>query len=181
VRYNSVGTTGGLRGRKRSLYFGGTGTPFIARWPGKIPAGKTDKTSVITGVDILPTLLAAANIPLPKGYQPDGVSVLPALKGQKFTRTQPIFWEWRGPYNKEANWPQLAMLEGDMKLLMSRDPKRVELYNVVKDRSEQNNIADAHPKLVNDMMKKLLAWKATLPPDTPGANKRGGKKEDDDN
>ena len=181
VRYHSVGSTGGLRGRKRSLYMGGVGTPFIVRWPGKVPAGRIDRTSVITGVDILPTLCAAANIPLPKGYAPDGVNVLPALKGEKFTRGKPIFWEWRGTHSREANWPELAIQEGDMKLIMSRDPKRVELYDVLKDRDEENNLAEANPKLVREMMKKLLDWKATLPPDTPGANKKGGKKDDDDN
>jgi N-acetylgalactosamine-6-sulfatase len=35
--YYSVGSTGGLRGRKRSLYLGGVGTPLIVRWPGQVP------------------------------------------------------------------------------------------------------------------------------------------------
>ena len=70
--YYSVGSTGGLKGRKRSLYLGGVGTPFIVRWPGKVPAGRVDRTTPIAGVDMFPTLLAAAGIPLPEGYQPDG-------------------------------------------------------------------------------------------------------------
>ncbi len=117
---------------------------------------------------------------MPNQYKPDGVNILPALKGQKFVRNKPIFWEWRGPYTKEANWAELAIQEGDMKLLMHRNPQRVELYDVVKDRGEQNNLAAENPKVVNDMMKKLLEWKATLPKDTPAANKKGSKKDEED-
>lgn len=163
VRYRSVGSTGGLRGRKRSLYLGGVNTPFIVRWPGHIPAGKIDSTSVISGVDMLPTLLAAAEIPMPKGYSPDGISVIQAFMGQKFERTKPLFWEWRGPYNKEANWPELSMQDGKWILLMAQNPNRIELYDLIMDRGQQNNLADVHPEITNTMKRKLLEWKATLP------------------
>ena len=53
--FASVGTTGGRRGRKRSLLQGGIGVPFIARWPGKVAAGRIDETTPITAVDLLPT------------------------------------------------------------------------------------------------------------------------------
>ncbi|MEX0988213.1 MAG: sulfatase-like hydrolase/transferase [Bacteroidales bacterium] len=162
VRYYSVGDTGGLRGRKRSLYLGGVNTPFIVRWPGITPEGLIDTSSVISGVDILPTLAAAAGIPLPSGYKPDGISILQAFKGQKFKRSKPLFWEWRGPHNKEANWPQLAMLDDDWVLLMSQDPWQVALYNIVNDRGQQNNLAKDHPKRTKKMVKRLQQWKSTL-------------------
>ena len=162
-RYYNVGVTGGLRGRKRSLYLGGVNTPFIARWPGHIPAGQIDSTTVISAVDMLPTFLAVADIPLPEGYIQDGMNVLPALKGDQFIRTRPLYWEWRGPYNKEPNWPELAMLEGNWTILMTKDQRRVELYDVVKDRGQQDNLAGKYPDRTQDMIKKLLRWKATLP------------------
>src|SRR5262249_59473495 len=46
--------TGGLRGMKWSLYEGGIRVPLIARWPGVLPAGRVDETSVIGAVDLFP-------------------------------------------------------------------------------------------------------------------------------
>ena len=161
--YFSVGETGGLRGRKRSLYMGGVNVPFIVRWPGQVPAGRVDKTSVLAGVDVLPTLLAATRVPMPEGYQPDGVNALAAFKGAPFTRTQPLFWEWRGPNAQEADWPQLAMRDGFHTLVMSRDGKRVELYDLLKDRSQQQDLASSDPDRTAAMTAAIKAWKLTLP------------------
>ena len=49
--FDAPGWTGGLRGRKWSLYEGGIREPLIIRWPGKIKAGQVDKSSVINAVD----------------------------------------------------------------------------------------------------------------------------------
>ena len=93
--FASVGTTGGHRGRKRSLLQGGIGVPFIARWPGRIAAGKIDDTTPITAVDLLPTFCAIAGAELPEGYAPDGVNQSAALFGKPSSaRTKPIFWQW---------------------------------------------------------------------------------------
>jgi hypothetical protein len=54
-----------------------------------------DKTSVLSGVDMLPTLCAAAGVSLPADYQPDGINALSILRGEITTRTRPVFWEWR--------------------------------------------------------------------------------------
>lgn len=66
----SVGSTGGHRGRKRSLLQGGIGVPFIARWPGKIPASNVDDTTPLTAVDLLPTLLRAGGRPIAGKLRP---------------------------------------------------------------------------------------------------------------
>ncbi|MCB1278666.1 sulfatase-like hydrolase/transferase [Prosthecobacter sp.] len=165
--YYSVGTTGGLRGRKRSLYMGGVNVPFIVRWPGHVPAGRVDKTSVIAGVDMLPTLLAASGIPLPAGYQSDGLNVLAAFNGEPFTRPQPLFWEWRGPNSHEADWPQLAMRDGFFTLLMKHDGSHAELYDLTKDRGQENDLVTAQPERVANMTTALRAWQQTLPVTTP--------------
>ena len=70
--FYSIGETGGKKGRKRSLHDGGTNTPFIVRWPGRVPKARVDQTSVLSATDLMPTLCAAVGIPLPEGYQGDG-------------------------------------------------------------------------------------------------------------
>jgi arylsulfatase A-like enzyme len=74
------GSTGGLRGRKRSLYEGGIRTPFIARWPGKIPAGEIDFYSLISGVDMLPTICNIAGVNIPEDLNPDGIDITPKIQ-----------------------------------------------------------------------------------------------------
>jgi N-acetylgalactosamine-6-sulfatase len=161
--YFSVGDTGGLRGRKRSLYMGGVNVPFLVRWPGHVPAGRVDKTSVIAGVDMLPTLLAAAGVPMPQGYQSDGINVMDAFEGKPFTRPQPLFWEWRGPNAHDADWGQLAMRDGFFALVMSFDGQRTELYDLAKDRAQENDLSTAQTERVTSMTDALRAWQATLP------------------
>jgi arylsulfatase A-like enzyme len=165
--YHSVGTTGGLRGRKRSLYMGGVNVPFLVRWPGHVPAGRVDKTSVIAGVDMLPTLLAATGVAAPAGYQSDGLNVLAAFKGEPFTRPQPLFWEWRGPNSQEADWPQLAMRQGFHTLVMNYDGSRTELYDLSKDRAQGNDLVTADPERAAAMTTALRAWQKTLPMPAP--------------
>lgn len=161
--YYSVGDSGGLRGRKRSLFEGGVRVPFIVRWPGKTPAGVQNDATSFTAVDLLPTLCAAAGVDLPANYQGDGENLLDALKGQPLARTRPIFWEWLGNKREPHWWPQLAVRDGDWKLLMTSAADRLELHRLTDDRAEQNDVAKDHPAIVERLTKLALAWKATLP------------------
>lgn len=162
--YYSVGTTGGLRGRKRSLYLGGVNVPFLVRWPGQVPAGRVDKESVLAGVDVLPTILAAAGVPVPAGYHGDGKNVLSVLRGESMQRDTPLFWEWRGPHAQDADWPTHAIRDGDYVLLHDETATRTELYNVIEDRSQEHDIASANPELTASMKAKLDSWRSTLVP-----------------
>lgn len=161
--FYSVGETGGLRGRKRSLFEGGVRVPFIVRWPGRAPAGAKNDTTVITAVDLLPTLCAAAKVELPAGYRGDGEDLLPAFSGQPVSRKRPIFWEWRGNATEPDYWPRLAVREGDWKLLLTSDAHRVELHDLGDDRAERRNVAGEHPEVVERLSHMARAWKATLP------------------
>jgi N-acetylgalactosamine-6-sulfatase len=160
--YYSVGSTGGLRGRKRSLYEGGVRLPFIVRWPGHVPAGVIDKTTALAALDVLPTLCAAVGATLPAGYKPDGEDMLPALLGEPKQRTTPLFWDWRGKDTPRDCWPRWAVRDGDWKLVMD-DQNRRELYHLPGDWSEQHDLAKERPDKLAELTAELTAWKALLP------------------
>ena len=150
----SVGSTGGLRGRKGSLFEGGVRTPFIVRWPGHVPANTTNETTVFTAVDLLPTLCAAAGAVLPDDYRGDGENLIEAWQGKAVSRTKPLFWKVQAGF---------AMRDGEWKLFADTEGKQVELYNVVKDRAETKELSQQHPEVIARMTQALTAWKATLP------------------
>ena len=158
----SRGSTGGLKGAKRSLHEGGVRVPLIVRWPGTVKAGAIDQTSVITAVDWLPTLCKLAGAGLPEGYAGDGEDRSEVLLGRPGDRTRPIFWYWPGGHGG-ANWPLAAIRQGRWKLLMSEDRKRLELYELPADRAEANNLAGKHPAMVKQLREELLQWLAELP------------------
>ena len=161
----SVGSTGGLRGRKAHLYEGGVRTPLLVRWPGKAPAGTINDTTVFTAVDLLPTLCAAAGITLPAEYPGDGENLLGAWQGEPIRRTRPLFWHVHAgaKNNRSERWPSYAMRDGDWKLYVSGDGSRAELYDLVTDRSESEDVCKQHPEIVSRMTAAITAWKATLP------------------
>lgn len=161
--YYSTGSTGGLRGRKRSLYEGGVRVPFIVRWPGHAPAGLKNDATAVAAVDLLPTFCAAAGVSLPPDYRPDGENLLEAFKGKPVTRTKPVFWEWSGYAAEPDWWPRLAVRDGEWKLVMDSSAKRVELHQLINDRAEAKDSAKEHPEIVARLTKLALDWKATLP------------------
>jgi arylsulfatase A-like enzyme len=161
--YYSVGDTGGLRGRKRSLFEGGVCVPFLVRWPEHTPAGQKNQTTVLSAADLLPTFCAAAGVALPANAESDGENLLPAFKGAEATRTRPIFWVFKG-YDAEPDWwPRLAVREGNWKLLLTHGAKRVELHDLSADRAEKVNHAEAHPEVVARLSRLAEEWYATLP------------------
>lgn len=162
--FASVGTTGGHRGRKRSLLQGGIGVPFIARWPGRIGGGKVDNTTPITAVDILPTFCAITGTPLPTEYAPDGVDQSEALFGKPApVRTKPIFWQWRTASSRGENWPAIAVRSETGKLLLDRMGERGELFLFPADRLEKHNLFSKQPAEVSRLRRLIDAWESTLP------------------
>jgi N-acetylgalactosamine-6-sulfatase len=158
--YYSIGITAGRKGQKRSLFHGGTGTPFIARWPGRIPAGKVNDTNYITGVDLLPTFCQAAGIELPGGYEGDGESRLDVLMGKNTKRTKAIFWEWRGGGKPHA-WPDFAVVNDDWKWI--GDGETTELYKLSDDMNEENDLTNQYPEVAAELAAMWQKWKASLP------------------
>lgn len=163
--HSGVGSQGPFRGRKRSLYEGGVRTPFIVRRPGHIPAGRLDMQSVVSGVDFVQTICSLADINPPAELQQDGENRAHVLTGMPSARTKPLFWLKHFPVLGDAinMSPMLAIRDGDWKLLMNPDKRRIELYDIRNDPLEVDNRADANAELVQRLADKLLAWHATIP------------------
>lgn len=164
----SKGITGGRRGYKASLFEGGIGVPFIARWPGKIAAGKTDKTSLMSAVDLLPTFCDIAGVELPEGYMPDGVSQVATLRGTAASlRDKPLFWKypsrWPAPSNRPDHWVSYAIVHEKWKLVSNQDGSHAELYDIAASPYEETDLSDSEPAVVEGLLQRLDAWKATLP------------------
>lgn len=162
------GITGGRKGYKSALFEGGIGVPFIARWPGKIAAGKVDKTSQISAVDLLPTFCELANTNPPSSYRPDGISQVAALMGHPTQgRDQPLFWKmqspWPIPNNRPFHWVSYAVVHKNWKLVTNRDHSYYELYDISVDPYEKDNISDERQDAVHLLLKQIETWKATLP------------------
>jgi arylsulfatase A-like enzyme len=165
--FYSVGATGGKKGRKRSLHDGGTNTAFFVRWPGHVPAGRVNTTTVLSATDLLPTVCAAAEVKLPGSYVGDGESMLAAWTGGEVARTKPIYWDWSGGDRPETNWARWAVLDGEWKLLTD-GAGRSELYHMTADLPEAHDELARQPDVAKKLAAELDAWRASLP-STPAA------------
>lgn len=159
----------GLRGSKLSLYEGGLRLPFIARWPDRVPAARVNDTTVLHAVDVLPTLASIAAAKLPAGHASDGENFSATLLGQPAARTKPLFWEY-GRNNKSFAYPDatnrspnVAMREGNWKLLINADGSGSELYDLAADPNETRNLAGEKPEVVGRLTAAALGWRKSLP------------------
>jgi N-acetylgalactosamine-6-sulfatase len=162
-----VGSTGPLRGRKRSMYEGGIRTFGLVRWPGKVPAGRVDETSVMAAVDLLPTIATLAGAALPEGIAADGEDLSGLWCGRPTVRKKRLHWEWLfGVQGREDGFmpPALAVRDGDWKLFVNHDGTGAELYRIPADPGESHDVAAKHPDIVKALTEKAIAWATSLPP-----------------
>ncbi len=145
VIWKDFDTNGALRGYKRDLTEGGIRVPFIARWPGKVPAGKTSD-EIISFQDMMPTFAEFAQTSTPVNI--DGISVVSALLGKDLEREHPyLYWDYghcRDRYDQ-------AVRIGDWKGIKHGVNGKIQLYNLVNDIGEEINVADNHPDIINQI------------------------------
>ena len=162
--------TGGLRGAKDSLYEGGIREPFIVRWPGHAPAGRVDAETVVSALDLFPTICALTGTPLPEHVKFDGENLSQAFSGESLTRRYPMFWEYGRNesfgYPKEypgQRSPNVAVREGKWKLLVNANGSSLELYDLGVDQNETTNVADKNPGVAKRLKAAALASRKSLP------------------
>ena len=168
--------SGGYRGSKLSLYEGGIRMPFIVRWPEKNLKGKQDNRSVLSAADLFPSFCAIAGVSLPAGFAFDGKDKSKVLSGNSSDEKRTIMWEY-GRNNKSFVYPKgidrspnLAVREGDWKLLMNSDGTDIQLYDLEVDSKETTNIVKEHPDIAEKLKLKLMEWRKSMPELNPGSN-----------
>ena len=145
----SFGHNGVLNGDKGSLLEGGHRVPAIAQWKGKIQKGISQET--VMSFDWMPTFMALANVNLPDNLVIDGIDLSDHLFHKDTLPQRNLFWKYR----KEK-----VIRQNQYKLLINE--KEHFLYDLDKDLSEQNNIADSYPELMEQLKEKLVAWERKI-------------------
>lgn len=165
-----------LRGGKATMFEGGVRVPCMVSWPGVVKAGSRSDARVQTE-DYFPTLIEAFGLQKAPGQIFDGVSVLPAWKGDpSFTRPPTFTYFPHDPGVPDWMPPAVAVHDGDWKLIRifnhgENNLHRYQLYNLKEDLSETNNVAAKEPSRVKELDAKIEAFladtKAVLPKINP--------------
>ncbi len=164
-----------LRGGKGTIYEGGLRVPFLVRWPGVVAPGSRTSEPVSV-VDLLPTLCEAAGVSPPQGHPVDGLNLLPLWRNASAPLGRDaLFWHFPEPIDAAAipaiRTPPVGLVRaGNFKLIEWLTDGRFELYNVVEDLGEKNNLVRSLPDKASELKAKLAAWRqATGAPLPPGA------------
>lgn len=139
------------------LYEGGIRVPYIINWPGTLKP-KFEKESIVLGMDIIPTLMDLSMDKNVKGI--DGKSFKAVLEGKETWEDRTVFWRSvKARPHSTGDEKTEVVRSGDYKLISLKDSDKVELYNVVKDEGELNDLASSEPKKKKELLDKLKAWK----------------------
>lgn len=159
-------SNGNFRGYKRDLYEGGIRIPFIASWKGKIAKG-TETNHLSAFWDFLPTAAEIAGVQIPENI--DGISFLPILLGKSNEQIKHnyLYWEFHELGGRKA------LRKDDWKLVnynvLNPAETTVELYNIISDPGEKNNLADTNPEIVkelSELMKSVRTESEAFPFET---------------
>jgi arylsulfatase A len=155
---------GPFSGGKYSVLEGGTHTPFITYWPGKIAKGTSNE--MVCTIDLAASFAALTGVELPKDACPDSFDVMDALLGKEDAKGRRHLVQQDN--GKGGNYGFLA---GKWKLqrhdskrkrntvvsnkLANTPTPRFALYDLSNDQQEENDIADQHPKVLDRMKQRL--------------------------
>ncbi len=172
-----------LRGRKHSTYEGGIRVAAAARWPIGGIAGGRSVEDPITVLDVYPTLMELAGVENGATHALDGVSVLDLMNGSMQGRDDFEYHSYFNGQNIEGNIQRAdsdriernAILSGPWKLFRegpnldhTDDPHEdavVQLFRIIEDPNEQNDLASDHPDIVEELVARMLEHRALKPDD----------------
>jgi arylsulfatase len=143
---------------KGSVYEGGIRVPMIAKWTGVIEPG-TVTEHISSFHDVFPTVAEITGAEVPE--EATGISFLPALKGKQQTEHEYVYWEDSG------NRGQIAVRIGNMKALAkslrTSSTLEWELYDIVNDPEQRNEISAEHPEIIAKVNEIVASEHVTSP------------------
>ncbi len=142
-----------LRGNKGWLHEGGLRVPFFMSWPGVLAAGES-YTNPVIALDLLPTALALADVPLPPNL--DGKNLMPYLIGKDQEIPHEVL-HWR-----VCGGEGYALRRGDWKVVHDVSMPDPELYNLAEDIGEDRNLAAQKPELLAELLQVHHTWNQEL-------------------
>jgi arylsulfatase A-like enzyme len=150
-----------LRSGKGWCYEGGLRVPAIIRAPGVTRPGSTSAVPVVS-MDVYPTVLELAGLPLRPERHVDGRSLVPLLTGGDDALDREALY-WHFPHYHGSTWtPGAAIRAGDWKLIELDEYDAVELYNLKDDLGEGNELSAEHPEKTAELLAELHAWQQEL-------------------
>ena len=162
-----AGYNAGMRGKKSSIYEGGHRVPFFIYWPEGGLTGGRDIDTLTAHLDVLPTLAELCGVPIPSSHQPDGISLVPLLKGEdsSWTRDHLVMQFHGGAYFRSQPQPvtDSYVMTERWRLLNGN-----ELYDIVADPSQKKDVSPALPAVVARLKALYHSyWEAVSPRMTP--------------
>jgi arylsulfatase A-like enzyme len=144
-----------LKGSKSTMWEGGLRVPFIARWPGKLPAGKlTDE--FLTSLEFLPTFCAISGAQPPANVKLDGFDMMPVLRGEMKSPRKEMFWQRRGDKAaRVGNWKWLESARGNG------------LYDLSTDLGEKHDLSTEKPEVLQMVKARFDAWRKEMDESEP--------------
>lgn len=154
------GSAGDFRGRKRDLYEGGVRVPGLLVWPKMIKEARKTSVPCVTS-DYLPTIIDALGVEHPEpSYPLDGVSLMPLIKGEMEERPGAIGKMFGGRFSFQTNTHKLISYDRG---------QTFELYHMLDDPGESNDIASSNPEIVGTLKKEAMKWYASTRSSFEGA------------
>ncbi len=152
----------GWLGHGTTLYEPALRVPLVFVWPGELPAGRRVNCPHSL-VDLAPTLLDLAGIPIPSGL--DGRSFVDELRGAGCGEERAIFSELHSvPYERDAGLPAVSARHGDWKLIYHVGDGRSELYDLSRDPLERQDLAAVETERVRKLTQEVQRYLASAPP-----------------
>jgi arylsulfatase A-like enzyme len=147
----------GFRGRKSNAWEGGVRSPFWAHWPKVFKAGSTSD-ALSAHVDVLPTILEACKVDLPKDLSIDGQSMLGYLTGQKQNPEDRmvILQSHRG--EQPNRYENVTVVTQRWKLVDNGKPGGLELFEISKDPFAEENVLGKYPDIRKELEARYDAW-----------------------